>query len=784
MSQSSETPAKAGSGQGVRSNSPLVYWLAVSLVIVGLLNVTPAIPGWDGLWKAMTGIDSFKIRRFPSEWLYPIVFIWMMVIVALNHSIWRRWKDQTVLRRRFGLFLDVALILAGLAISLTYLIELEAVCLIDIMTGDRARLMAEALQSEIEYSEMMGLPIPATADDPSCLNTTHDLLPLILFGSVVIFLAYNIKVWGLPLVMVSILIAAYTFLTVMNWYFFGADGQNKYLVTILSSEEVRSLTSGREFVRDALVNNTSGLLGRFINILMLLVFPYIILGALFGRCSGGKALIKLAFSLTRNLRGGPAHAAVVSSAMFGTITGGPVVNVLSTGVLTIPMMLKRGFSRVFAGGVEAAASSGGSIMPPIMGVAAFIMAALTGVPYRDIIIAAAIPALFYFFCLFLSVIFQARKQKIEAVGELTDDMRLTPQDRLQLLQIFGPVLLVLLLLLTPKDAIGCSWISIALGAVVETDGGVCRIISLPWIIELLQNAAGDASAAGWWAVALLMGLMFVDKEFRAEPRKVLDGLANAGVLVSTLYLMFLAVTVIDVCLNFTGLAKFVAVDVLAFLKSFDVSANSVGSQLLALSLTMVLAVILGMGMPAVPAYINAALLMGPMLVGLGLATFTAHMFIFYFAVASAITPPVALAAFAASSITNADPMKTGFSAVKSGIVMFTIPFVFAIYPELLLIDQALIDPATGAFLAGYDGGFDAPWMLLLIGRVALALYLVSSAMAAYDHRALGAVQIGVRVLLAMLIMAKPVMIFGPAMAAALAIILVHVSGTRLKGAAA
>ena len=127
MSQSSETPAKAGSGQGVRSNSPLVYWLAVSLVIVGLLNVTPAIPGWDGLWKTMTGIDSFKIRRFPSEWLYPIVFIWMMVIVALNHSIWRSWKDQTVLRRRFGLFLDVALILAGLAISLTYLIELEAV---------------------------------------------------------------------------------------------------------------------------------------------------------------------------------------------------------------------------------------------------------------------------------------------------------------------------------------------------------------------------------------------------------------------------------------------------------------------------------------------------------------------------------------------------------------------------------------------------------------------------------------------------------------------------------
>ena len=775
MKQISQT-----SDQNRKAGGPVVYWLSVALVIVGLMNVTPAIPGWDDLWRSVTGVPYFKIRRFPTEWLYPILFVWMMVIVTLTHSIWRSWSDSSVLRRRAGLVLDVALVLAGLAISVTYLIELEAVCLIDIMTGDRARLVAEALQSEVDYSKMMGLPIPETADDPACLNTTQGLLPLILFGAIVIFLLYNIKVWGLPLVMVSILVAAYTFLTVMNWYFFGAEGQNKYLVTLLSSEEVRSLTSGREYVRDALVNNTAGLLGRFINILMLLVFPYIILGALFGRCAGGQALIKLAFSLTRNLRGGPAHAAVVSSAMFGTITGGPVVNVLSTGVLTIPMMLKRGFSRVFAGGVEAAASSGGSIMPPIMGVAAFIMASLTGVPYRDIIIAAAIPAIFYFFCLFLSVIFQARKQDIQAVGELTDDMRLTRQDRLQLLQIFGPVLLVLLLLLTPKDSVGCSWISVALGAVVERNGDVCMITSLPWGVELLQNAAGDASAAGWWAVMLLIGLMFLDRDFRAHPRKILDALAQAGVLVSTLYLMFLAITVIDVCLNFTGLAKFVAVDVLAFLKSFDISANSVGSQLLALGLTMFLAVILGMGMPAVPAYINAALLMGPMLVGLGLATFTAHMFIFYFAVASAITPPVALAAFAASSITHADPMRTAFSAVKSGIVMFTIPFVFAIYPELLLIEQAVIDPASGAFLPGYDGTIDIGWLMLLMGRLALALYLVSSAMAAYDRRTLGPVQITIRIILALLVMVKPPEIYGPAVLASIGVILFHGFGRRMR----
>ncbi|MEL0197728.1 MAG: TRAP transporter large permease subunit, partial [Rhodobiaceae bacterium] len=206
---------------------------------------------------------------------------------------------------------------------------------------------------------------------------------------------------------------------------------------------------------------------------------------------------------------------------------------------------------------------------------------------------------------------------------------------------------------------------------------------------------------------------------------------------------------------------------------FDVSATSAGSQLLALGLTMLLAVILGMGMPAVPAYINAALLMGPMLVGLGLATFTAHMFIFYFAVASAITPPVALAAFAASSITNADPMKTGFSAVKSGIVMFTIPFVFALYPELLLIDQAVIDPGTGAFFDGYDGQTDVAWLGFLMARLALALYLVSSAMAAYDQRGLGRAQIAIRVILAVLVMAKPVEIYAAAAVAGIGLIFAH-----------
>ena len=152
--------------------------------------------------------------------------------------------------------------------------------------------------------------VPDTVEDPFCLNTTAGLLPPIVFLCVVVFLLYNVKVWGLPLVLISIIVSIYTLGTILNWYFFGADGQNKYLMTILSSEEPRSLAAGYEVFHDALANHSAGFFGRFMNVLMLMVFPYIVLGSLFGRCAGGQALIKLAFLLTRNLRGGPAHAAV------------------------------------------------------------------------------------------------------------------------------------------------------------------------------------------------------------------------------------------------------------------------------------------------------------------------------------------------------------------------------------------------------------------------------------------------------------------------------------------
>ncbi|WP_298299287.1 TRAP transporter fused permease subunit [uncultured Litoreibacter sp.] len=765
-------------GRGTR----LLYALSLLLVVIGLANSTPGIPGYDDLAATLLGQDWARLRKFPTEWFYPLVFALMMSVVVLKHSIWRDWRDRSASLRAFGLALDVALIVMAATISLTYLIEIESVCLIDQLNGDRARLIAQSLEAAASFNESLGLPPPKTVEDPQCVNTTGGWLVLIVGLAVVVFLSYNIKVWGLPLVLVAILVASYTILTVLVWYFYGADDINKYLVTKLAGEP-RMLADGRPRVHDVLVNNSSGFLGRFMDIVLNTIFPYLVLGALFGSSAGGRSLIKLAFRWTRNLRGGPAHAAIVSSAMFGTISGGPIVNVLSTGVLTIPMMVKRGFSKVFAGGVEAAASSGGSIMPPVMGVAAFVLASLTSVPYSSVIIAAIIPALAYFFCLFLSAAFQSRKQSITAIGEITDDMILDRQDYLNLCMVFGPILLILTLLLIPKDAVGCGMFGAILGAERDFANGACSVQSLSWVLQTVQNASGSAGAAGWWAVMLLLVLLFLDPQIRATPGKIIDALSQAGVLISTLYLMFLAVSIIDFCLSFTGLPVFLSLDVLSWLNSLNLGGGgSYVSQFAALLLTMILAVLLGMGMPAVPAYINAALLMSPVLAGLGLSLFTAHMFIFYFAVASAITPPVALAAFAAASITKSEPMATGFSAVKSGIVMFVVPFIFAFYPELLLIQDAVVDPQspTGAYLAGYDGRVHLAALAGLLGRLAVALYLISSALAAFDRAPLAYWEIAVRLALAALLLAKPELIWISALLASLALLAVHAMRSQHK----
>jgi len=471
--------------------------LAFVLVVVGMVNTLPEISGLQNWAREVTGIRFFRISGFPPEFFFPPLFVLMMVIVALDGSLYRSWRETRPNRAWLGAALDIGLVVAAVLGALGYWIEIDSVCLIDQITGERARLIADAL----ERSEGLIPGMTLEAEVPACQARLGIWALPLLFTIVLLFFLYNVRVWGLPLVIVASVVVLYTVITALVWVF------------------------GR-------------FMGRFMDIIINQVFPYVVLGALFGSSAGGTSLIKLAVRLTRNLRGGPAHAAIVSSAMFGTITGGPVTNVLSTGRLTIPMMRRNGFSPQFAGGVEAAASSGGQIMPPVMGIAAFVLVALTAVPYTKVITAAFIPAVAFFFSIFLAVMFQARREKVEPMRNIPDDLIMERQDWRNLWIIFLPVLTILFLLLGNKDTISQGWFAALMPQVV---------------VQTIVNAAGDAVSAGWWAVALLVPLMFLDPETRAKPTKILTALGEGGILISRLFLLLFAVSIIAAFLNESGL---------------------------------------------------------------------------------------------------------------------------------------------------------------------------------------------------------------------------------------
>ncbi|MBV0911140.1 TRAP transporter permease [Anianabacter salinae] len=749
----SETFAPPPSGQDTALRA--ARFLALALILVGLANTLPEIAGLQAWAREVTGRPLLRISGYPKEYFFPAVFMVMMTIVVLENSFFRAWKAEKPHLALLGLLIDAGLIAATALGSIGYLSEIDSVCLFDQISGERARLIEEARSVQIP-----GLSLGAEV--PDCQATFGNWLIPLLFIIIFGFFVYNARVWGLPLVIVASLIVAYTVMTAAIW---ALDlSSNNFLLTKLGADGGDVMAAAQQKAANVFIT-ADGFMGRFMDIVVNEVFPYVVLGALFGASAGGTSLIKFAVSMTRRLRGGPAHAAIMSSAMFGTISGGPVVNVLSTGRLTIPMMQRNGFNPYFAGGVEAAASSGGQIMPPVMGIAAFVLVALTAVPYDKVIVAAFLPAMAFFASIFLAVVFQARRQGIEAIRDVPDDLKMHRQDWFNLIIIFGPISVILWLLLGNKDLVGLGPLGWLMGVETELRGDVLRAVDLNPVLRTAVNATGDAVSAGWWAVAVLIPLLFLDPGTRRAPRRILSALADAGLLLSRLFLLLFAVSIIASFLNESGLTGEITRAVTSWLENathiyilgYDIPISGGFYLMLALTSAMLLAILLGMGMPTVPAYVNVALLLGPLLSQLGVAVFTAHLFVFYFAVASAITPPVAVAAFAAASITKVDPMRTGLAAVRVGIVMFTIPFVFAWYPELLLIEEAVtITDATGAkrLIEGYTGQPDYAALGLLLARLLAALYLVASALARYDAARLSRWEIAVRLILAVLILWK------------------------------
>lgn len=387
------------------------------------------------------------------------------------------------------------------------------------------------------------------------------------------------------------------------------------------------------------VYSDAGILGPTTAVSSTYIILFIIFAAFLQASKVGDYFVNFAFAAAGRARGGPAKVAIFASGLMGMINGTSAGNVVATGSLTIPLMKKVGYRKQTAGAVEAAASTGGQIMPPIMGAGAFIMAEITGIPYQDIAIAAIIPAVLYFVSIYFMVDFEAAK--LDMRGMCEDEL---PKFAVLARQayLFVPIIILIVALFLGYSVIRAGTLATVAAAVVS------------------------------WLTPHRMGL-----------RAILKAFELAGVMSIQIIAVCACAGIIVGVISLTGVgARFSAV-------LLDLAATS---QLLALFFAMCIAILLGMGMPTTAAYAVAASVVAPGLVQLGIPTLTAHFFVFYFAVLSAITPPVALASYAAAGISGSNPMETSVASFKIGIAAFIVPFMF-FYNGALLMDGSWFEIA-------------------------------------------------------------------------------------------
>ena len=407
----------------------------------------------------------------------------------------------------------------------------------------------------------------------------------------------------------------------------------------------------------------SGVLSTPINVCSKYIVVFIIFGAFLERTGISDFFISLANSLCGRFAGGPAKVAVVSSALCGMVSGSSVGNTVTTGSVTIPMMKKTGYRAEFAGAVEASASTGGQIMPPIMGAAAFLMAEYVGVPYSNIIVRAILPAVLYFLGIFIAVHLEAKKLGLKGIPkEMLPRMRQLIKDSYLLLPL---IILIYLVCSNTKTMQFSAAIAILAAIAVGFINNLLRY--------LRAKKAGEQPGHG--VVAATFG---ADGGFSAK--SIFASLEAGGRGVITVAVACGIAGVIAGCLTVTGLAsKLINIIV-------GISGNS---MLLALVLTMLCCIVLGMGVPTTANYCIMASTCAPILIKMGIPTIAAHFFVFYFGIVADITPPVALAAYAGSAIAKGNPMKTGITATRLAIAAFIIPFVFAYSPSILFVGDVV-----------------------------------------------------------------------------------------------
>ena len=503
-----------------------------------------------------------------------------------------------------------------------------------------------------------------------------------------------------------------------------------------------------EILIDQTVFTSEGLFGIPLGVAASYVILFIIFGAFLEKSGAGQFFMHLANAVAGAQRGGPGKVAVISSSLFGTISGSAVANVMVDGWLTIPMMKRTGFKPEAAAAIEATASTGGQIMPPVMGAASFVMAEFLGIPYWHVMVAAAIPAIFYYVALFAAIHFNASRAGLRGL----------PRDELPRLgdvlwsqgHLLAPVVVIFLLLLEGFTATyaalvatlavvyawllgGWVWPLLAAGAGLWFTGGG----PWPWAGLAAAGLAGALARLGgpravWDLLRRDAPLALRDGAFQTVP--VAMATAAAGIMIGIILQTGLAIRFTSFLVDFAG-----------------------GSLIVALVITMIAAIILGTALPTTPAYIMLAALLIPALIKLGVPPLAAHMFAFYFGCLSAVTPPECLAVYAAASIARCSVWGAGWQAVKFAAAGFVVPYFFIYYPALLFqgpwsgIAQALVTGTIGviALAAGLEGYFlrTATWLerglflaaaLLLIDPQLvtdlLGLLLLAAALAAQKLR--------------------------------------------------
>lgn len=425
---------------------------------------------------------------------------------------------------------------------------------------------------------------------------------------------------GWPLVLVAITFLVYAFV-------------GPYLPGLLSHRGVPPAK-----LVDQLYLTVEGIFGIAIAVSSTFVFLFILFGAFLEKSGTGEFFIDLSKAMVGHMRGGPAKMAVVASGMFGTISGSAVANVVTTGTFTIPLMKRLGYTKDFAGAVEAVASTGGQFMPPVMGAAAFVLAEFTGVPYLKVCVHAAIPALLYYLAVGTMVHLEACKMGIQGLP------------RTELPAFWG--------------VLGYGW---------------HLFLPLIGIVFFLMRGYTPL-LAGFYAVLLVVAISTLRKATRMHPRTIYAALEAGALSALPVAAACAAAGIVIGVVNLTGLG----------LRFSSLIINVSGGNLLAaLFLTMIASLILGMGLPTTPAYVIQAALAVPALVNLGVPVIAAHLFCLYFAVISAITPPVALAAYAGASLSGGNAMATGFIATRLGLAAYIVPYMFVLGPQLLTIGEPM-----------------------------------------------------------------------------------------------